>query len=296
MPVSDSAPIPKLRMAPPESAEQLAKRVAREKLTQERHTEVELERSLAPFRVGSVDALNAAPLTRGLEDEVICAPPSKLAEMLRRDELDAALVSVVEVLLSERYDILDGIAVASLGEVKSVFLAHRKPLEELCEVHLDPASITSVNLLKVLLAERGLRPGFKPLSSYSKLSACTPSVHDTSTLRGWWEREDGREAFAAEYCPGLSPVPEKLDPKTALAVLGALAKAPSELYVVQLQDALDCSRDLRSADPDADRINVPGSVDGFNWTWRMGPSVERLEASETWIDGVRRACDRGGED
>jgi hypothetical protein len=37
--------------------------------------------------------------------------------MLRRDELDAGLVSVVEVLLNDRYDVLDGIAVASLGEV-----------------------------------------------------------------------------------------------------------------------------------------------------------------------------------
>ena len=40
-----------------------------------------------------------------------------------------ALVSVVEVLFNDRYDILDGIAIASLGEVKSVLLAHRKPLE-----------------------------------------------------------------------------------------------------------------------------------------------------------------------
>jgi hypothetical protein len=28
--------------------------------------------------------------------------------MLRRDELDAALVSITEVLLNDRYDILDG--------------------------------------------------------------------------------------------------------------------------------------------------------------------------------------------
>ena len=51
-------------------------------------------------------------------------------------------------------------------------------------------------------------------------------------------RQNGREAFAAEHCPGLSPVPVKLDPETAVTVLGALAKAPSELFVVQLQDAL----------------------------------------------------------
>ena len=74
--------------------------------------------------------LNAVPLTRGIEGEVIFATPAQLAEMLRRDELDAALVSITEVLLNDRYDILDGIAIASLGEVYSVLLAHRKPLEE----------------------------------------------------------------------------------------------------------------------------------------------------------------------
>jgi chorismate dehydratase len=86
--------------------------------------------------------------------------------MLRRDELDAALVSIVEPLLNDRYDILDGIAIASLGEVKSVFLAHRKPLEAAREIFCDPASLASVMLLKVLLAERGLKPEFKPLESY----------------------------------------------------------------------------------------------------------------------------------
>lgn len=167
--------IPKLRMAEPEpaeSAELLERRVAREKLVASREVEAELDRSLAPFRVGSVHALNAVPLTRGLEDEVVYAPPSKLAEMLRRDELDAALVSVVEVLFTERYDILDGIAVASLGEVKSVFLAHTVPLEEIRVVHLDTASLTSVNLLKVLLAERGLKLEFKPLADYSDAPKC----------------------------------------------------------------------------------------------------------------------------
>jgi len=79
---------------------------------------------------------------------------------------------VVEVLFTERYDILDGIAVASLGEVKSVFLAHTVPLEEIRVVHLDSASLTSVNLLKVLLAERGLKLEFKPLADYSDAPKC----------------------------------------------------------------------------------------------------------------------------
>ena len=122
------------------------------------------------FRVGSVQYLNAVPLTRGIESELFLATPSKLADMLRRDELDAALVSITEVLLNDRYDILDGIAIASLGEVYSVLLAHKKPLAEVKEVFCDTASLTSVNLLKVLLAEQGLKPEFKPLENYAAAS------------------------------------------------------------------------------------------------------------------------------
>lgn len=118
------------------------------------------------FRIGSVSYLNAVPLSRGLESEVIFATPAKLAEMLRRDELDAALVSITEVLLNDRYDILDGIAIASLGEVYSVILAHKKPLEAATEIFCDTASLTSVNLLKVLLAEKNLFPQFMPLENY----------------------------------------------------------------------------------------------------------------------------------
>ena len=159
--------IPKLRMAPSETAEEIALRFEREQRAVHRQREENLGNSLAPFRVGSVPYLNAVPLTRGLEEQIIFVPPSELAEKLRRDELDAALVSITEVLFHDRYDILDGIAVASLGEVKSVFLAHRQSLENIREIFCDTASLTSVNLLKVLLAERGFKPEFKPLPSYA---------------------------------------------------------------------------------------------------------------------------------
>ena len=159
-------PFPKLRLAPLESAEELAQRWAREQRASNLQRESNLENSLAPFRVGSVPYLNAVPLTRGLEEQVVYATPSALAKMLQRDELDAALVSVTEALFNDRYDVLDGIAIASLGEVKSVLLAHRRPIEEIKEVFCDTASLTSVELLRVLLAERGLRAEFKPLASY----------------------------------------------------------------------------------------------------------------------------------
>jgi predicted solute-binding protein len=60
------------------------------------------------------------------------------------------------------------VAIGSDGPVASVFLAHRDPLEAIRVVHLDPASLTSANLLRLLLAERGLRPEFRPLAGYGR--------------------------------------------------------------------------------------------------------------------------------
>jgi chorismate dehydratase len=171
--------IPKLRMAPPETPEQLAQRAEREQRAAQLQRESNLEKSLEPFRVGSVRYLNAAPLVRGIEDEILLATPAKLAELLQKDELDAGLVSITEVLFHDRYDVLDTIAIASLGEVKSVFLAHRKPIEEVREVFCDTASLTSVNLLRVLLAERDLKPEFKPLPDYA-----SAAQHDFVLLIG----------------------------------------------------------------------------------------------------------------
>jgi chorismate dehydratase len=135
--------------------------------------------SPSKFRIGSVQYLNAAPLTRGIEGEVVLATPARLAEMLRRDELDAALVSTAEVLMTDRYDILDSIAIASLGEVYSVLLAHRIPLAEIKEVFCHTASLSGLNLLKILLAERGLKPEFKPLADPKKAAE-----HDAVLLIG----------------------------------------------------------------------------------------------------------------
>lgn len=119
------------------------------------------------FRIGSVPYLNALPLTRDLGDRVVQLPPAVLAIELHAGNLDAALVSVTEPLLHPGYRIVDGAGIVSHGAVASVFLAHRGPLEEIRTVHVDPATRTSIELLRILLAERGCRPEFRPLARYA---------------------------------------------------------------------------------------------------------------------------------
>lgn len=126
----------------------------------------------APRRIGSVSSLNGVPLTWGIESDVVFTSPARLSLLLARGELDAALLSVSEAILRDTYVALDGVGVASDGDVQSVILAHQVPLERVETVWCDPASLASVNLLKVLLAERGLRPHYRPLGAYRDAAAC----------------------------------------------------------------------------------------------------------------------------
>ena len=119
-------------------------------------------------RIGSVPYLNAIPLTYGIEKDVLFAPPSQLAVMLQNEMLDAALVSITEALLHPGYVILEGAAIASDGPVLSVFLATKIPLNNIKVVHCDPASLTSINLLRVILHAKGLHPEFRPLQDYEQ--------------------------------------------------------------------------------------------------------------------------------
>lgn len=121
----------------------------------------------APFRIGSVHYLNALPLTQGLGADLLLLPPSRLAVELHQGRLDAALLSITEALFHPTHCILDGPGILSRGPVFSVGLAHRQPLDAITAIHLDPASCTSVNLLKVLLSRGGQSPDFLPLASYA---------------------------------------------------------------------------------------------------------------------------------
>jgi 4-alpha-glucanotransferase len=136
---------------------------------------------------------------------------------------------------------------------------------------------------------RWKEPGspFIPPADYPWLTVATPSVHDTSTLRGWWE---GERAEREEYWPTLGlpgPCPERLPPEVHEAILRRILGAGSAICTLQLQELLDLDPELRSADPKADRINVPGTVADTNWSWRMPIAIERLAER---ADLSRRIC------
>jgi chorismate dehydratase len=109
---------------------------------------------VARLRIGCVPYLNARPLIYGLEDEVVKAPPSTLAKLLRIGAIDVALAPSVLLFDAGQYQVIPGIGIGSRGAVRSIVLFHLRPPKRLRSVVVDHESQTSVMLLKVLLAKR----------------------------------------------------------------------------------------------------------------------------------------------
>src|SRR5437879_1985451 len=110
------------------------------------------------LRIGCVKYLNARPLIHGWSGAVDFDHPAALCRKLEDGDLNVALVSTLEYLRRPIYRIVDGVSISAHGAVYSVIVAHSEDLSRAQEIDIDPASETSVALLRCLLRQRGLNP------------------------------------------------------------------------------------------------------------------------------------------
>jgi len=120
--------------------------------------------------IGSVPYLNEKPLTRWFSQtaegrasgiEVIYAVPSELARQLASGDIAAALVSSFEYFRTPGYAIVPGVSISGQDEIESVRAFAKVPWRKIETLALDTSSLTSVALLKILLAEQlDSRPAF----------------------------------------------------------------------------------------------------------------------------------------
>ena len=119
---------------------------------------------------------------------------------------------------------------------------------------------------------------------YPELSVCTPSVHDSSTFREWWETEADQDQFAGFI--GYPSLPKVYNPGTAKIVLTKTASAKSRFRLFLIQDLLHLSPKWYAEDPASERINVPGISNDFNWTYRLPASIEEIGRDRELIKSV----------
>ncbi len=120
------------------------------------------------------------------------------------------------------------------------------------------------------------------MNDYRALALVTTSVHDSSTLRQWWQEEhDAARAFELAFAKSAAApllTDGEFTPKAASFVLEACAHTKSVWFIPPLQDWLFLKQKYWYADSADERVNVPGTVSSYNWTYRMKESVETLLA------------------
>lgn len=116
----------------------------------------------APLRIVGVRYLNSRPLVAGLEEgmaapfpvQFATAEPAACAQALRAGAATAALVPVAALPFLPGARVVSGLGVACRGAVTSVLLLSKVPPERIRRLAAHTASLTSVALARLLLAER----------------------------------------------------------------------------------------------------------------------------------------------
>jgi chorismate dehydratase len=111
------------------------------------------------IRLGAVSYLNTRPLVYGLDRradlfDLRFDVPSRCADLLREGHIDLGLIPSIEYLRGpEPYTIVPGLGIISDGEVASVALFSRVPVEKIRRIGLDTSSRTSAALTRILARE-----------------------------------------------------------------------------------------------------------------------------------------------
>ena len=147
-----------------------------------------------------------------------------------------------------------------------------------------------------------------PFEKIDNLSVTTTSVHDSSTIRQWWDTEkDSIKAFIfanpQEFniteteessiwnkADELSKQP--FEPDTAEKILKACSRTNSKWLINPLQDFLYMNKEYWLEKAEDERINIPGTVSMFNWTYRLPVDIETLSKDDVLINKIKNIAQR----
>ncbi len=108
------------------------------------------------------------------------------------------------------------------------------------------------------------------------LSVVTPSTHDMSTVRGWWEEDrEKTQRFFNQELGQWGEAPAHCESWISRAIILQHLYSPAMWSIFQLQDILGMHDALRRQDPHEERINVPANPKHY-WKYRMHITLEDL--------------------
>lgn len=119
------------------------------------------------------------------------------------------------------------------------------------------------------------------------MSVITPSTHDMSTVRGWWEENRERtQHFYNQVLGQWGDAPYFCESWVSRAIILQHLHSPAMWSIFQLQDILGMSDTLRRENPQEERINNPANAKHY-WRYRMHISLEELIRQKEFNEEVK---------
>lgn len=126
------------------------------------------------------------------------------------------------------------------------------------------------------------------------LSVVTPSTHDMSTIRGWWEEDRNTiQKFYNSVLGQAGEAPSTCEPWVNTAIVHQHLASPAMWSIFQLQDLLGMNETLRRSNPNEERINVPANPKHY-WRYRMHIPLENLIKEKEFNEELRTLVKESG--
>jgi len=134
---------------------------------------------------------------------------------------------------------------------------------------------------------------FEDPQDFPTRCVCTPSNHDTATLRGWWEKDPkSTKRYYNTILRHRGDPPRELTEELAREIIQAHLDSKATLAIFLLQDLLAMSEAIRFPDPKEHRINNPAKPKD-QWQWRMHLYVEELHLAGSFTEMLHRMIKKG---
>ncbi|MBX2875250.1 MAG: 4-alpha-glucanotransferase [Saprospiraceae bacterium] len=110
------------------------------------------------------------------------------------------------------------------------------------------------------------------------LSVCSPSTHDMSPVRAWWEESERAQIqrFYQQELGFQGEAPYFCEPFVAQAIFQQHLSWPSMWAVFPIQDILAVDTTVRRTNPFDERINEPSNPQHY-WRYRLHITLEELQ-------------------
>ena len=155
--------------------------------------------------------------------------------------------------------------------------------------HCVPDVMRQLGILSLEIQRMPKDPGiefFHP-DNAPYLSVVSPSTHDMSTIRSWWEEDPERsQHFFNNILEQHGEAPQTCEAWINRAIVLQHLYSPAMWSIFQLQDILGMSETIRRDNPHEERINVPADPNHL-WNYRIHLDLEELIRSKDFNEELK---------